>query len=123
MIFLSIVVCSRPRSLDFRIFEAWLSISKSSRVFKIFSLLFFAIFVLNLFDNVIIIKLLLSSRGILKSFFTHPEARLFDDQVWIIFFFFNHLCREIIVVCVIGSWSRIWIRVLDSFTLGIRLKC
>ena len=81
------------------------------------SFLLFPVFLLDFFDNVVIFKIVLSFGFFLKPLLTDSEAWLFDDQVGIVFLFFDHFGGNVILIEIVcsNSWN---IYSIDEFSVG-----
>lgn len=122
MVFLPIIVSPWAWIFTFGLFYPWLPWFKRSGVLKQLSLLFLSVFVLNLFYNVIIIKLFLFDRSLLESLLPHSESWLFNYQIWVILLLFDDPRRNIVVVDVVNTWGRHWAWVEYSLSLCTWLK-
>lgn len=115
MVLLAIVISSGARYFLFGSFlvKPELFVLERRRRLKVLFLLLELIFLLYVLNNIVILKfLLLYFVDLLESFLTDPKGWLSDDQVRILFLFFDHLCRNIVVSQVIGPWRRVLVHLV-----------
>lgn len=69
---------------------------------------------MNLFDYIIIFKLLFSLRGFFKSPLPYSKARLLNYQIRVVLLLFNYSCRNIVLINIINSRGRYIVVVFNS---------
>jgi len=122
MIFLSIVIRSWAGYLFFVKFliKSCLIVFKCSWRFLILSLLLLSVFLLNLFNYIIVLEVLFINLlwQLLKSFLSYTEPRFSNYKIWILLLFFYYLCCNVIVYKIVGSWRWVSVGLSNTFTSG-----
>ena len=60
-------------------------------------------FVLNLFDYIIVLVILFNFGCLFESCLSYAKTRFFDDKIWIFLLFFNNSCSYVIVNEIIAT--------------------
>ena len=105
VVFFSIIVRSRPRHHTPDVLDSGVAALESCGRLELLSLLLLSVFVLDFLNDVVIVEFFLSLRGFFESVLADSETRFFDNQIRVIFFFFDHSRGDVQVVDVVHSWS------------------
>ena len=126
IVFLSVIIRSRSRSIFLVkfIIESGLVVLEGGRWFHVLSLFLLSVFFLNFLDDVIILKVFLKNLvwHVSESFFADPKSWLFNNQVWIFFFFLNDFSRKLIMVYIVSWWRWISVNFDDTLSVGSRFE-
>ena len=89
MIFFTIIIGSRPWYIFLCIFQSGFNTLERNRILQHFFLFLFPMLFLNLFDDIIVIELVLFFWSIFKPLLSNTKSWLLDDEVRIFLFFFD----------------------------------
>lgn len=79
MVFLAVVIGSGTWGRAFSLFKAGVFALEHTVVFKVFKFSLISMFLLNLFDNIVVLKFIVRNLGLLEPDFANTKAWLIDD--------------------------------------------
>lgn len=119
VVLLPVVVRPRTRSRLLRVFETRLFALENAVILQHLQPTLLPVLILDLFDDVIVLVIVIRPLNFLEASLSNAEARLLDDQVRILLLFFDHPRGDVIVNDVVTADRRNLPLFVDHLSLDL----